>query len=168
MKTLKSVKSQTKPIEIDDYTSPTTVFVRTNITEVDDVDPVFKTTRKVFVYDEIQYTFPEWNKIITDNIKVEGEMLQEQVDIIQLAMGEILNMIGTFMCCESESELKNNPSTARMIQTFNTISLNNDFSAIARMYGGMINRGLITIEKVSEPFKDEVLLYLEFLKEEKE
>lgn len=168
MKTLKSVKSQTKPIEIDDYTSSTTVFVRTNITEVDDVDPVFKTTRKVFVYDEIQYTFPEWNKIITDNIKVEGEMLQEQVDITQLAMGEILNMIGTFMCCEDESELKNSPSTARMIQTFNTISLNNDFSAIARMYGGMINRGLITIEKVSEPFKDEVLLYLEFLKEEKE
>ena len=171
MKTIKGVKSQSKPIEIDDYSSPTTVFVRVNIQELDEVDPVFKTIRKVFTYDEIQYTYPEWNKLITDNIRVEGEAIQEQVDITQLAMSEILNMIGTLMCCIEDPE--NNPipnimTMNKMVRTMNNIALDTNFSAIAKMYAGMINRKLITIDSVTDIFKDEVLLYLEYLKENKE
>ena len=171
MKTIKGVKSQSKPIEIDDYSSPTTVFVRVNIQELDEVDPVFKTTRKVFTYDEIQYTYPEWNKLITDNIKVEGEAIQEQVDITQLAMSEILNMIGALMCCIENPENNTIPNTMtmnKMVKTMNNIALDTNFSAIAKMYAGMINRKLITIDNVTDIFKDEVLLYLEYLKENKE
>lgn len=171
MKTIKGVKSQSKPIEIDDYSSPTTVFVRVNIQELDEVDTVFKTTRKVFTYDEIQYTYPEWNKLITDNIKVEGEAIQEQVDITQLAMSEILNMIGALMCCIENPENNTIPNTMtmnKMVKTMNNIALDTNFSAIAKMYAGMINRKLITIDNVTDIFKDEVLLYLEYLKENKE
>lgn len=171
MKTIKGVKSQSKPIEIDDYSSPTTVFVRVNIQELDEVDPVFKTTRKVFTYDEIQYTYPEWNKLITDNIRVEGEAIQEQVDITQLAMSEILNMIGALMCCIEDPENNTIPNTMtmnKMVKTMNNIALDTNFSAIAKMYAGMINRKLITIDSVTDIFKDEVLLYLEYLKENKE
>lgn len=171
MKTIKGVKSQSKPIEIDDYSSPTTVFVRVNIQELDEVDPVFKTTRKVFTYDEIQYTYPEWNKLITDNIRVEGEAIQEQVDITQLAMSEILNMIGALMCCIEDPEnntIPNNMTMNKMVRTMNNIALDTNFSAIAKMYAGMINRKLITIDSVTDIFKDEVLLYLEYLKENKE
>lgn len=171
MKTIKGVKSQSKPIEIDDYSSPTTVFVRVNIQELDEVDPVFKTTRKVFTYDEIQYTYPEWNKLITDNIRVKGEAIQEQVDITQLAMSEILNMIGTLMCCIEDPENNTIPNTMtmnKMVRTMNNIALDTNFSAIAKMYAGMINRKLITIDSVTDIFKDEVLSYLEYLKENKE
>lgn len=171
MKTIKGVKSQSKPIEIDDYSSPTTVFVRVNIQELDEVDPVFKTTRKVFTYDEIQYTYPEWNKLITDNIRVEGEAIQEQVDITQLAMSEILNMIGALMCCIEDPENNTIPNTMtmnKMVRTMNNIALDTNFSAIAKMYAGMINRKLITIDSVTDIFKDEVLSYLEYLKENKE
>lgn len=171
MKTIKGVKSQSKPIEIDDYSSPTTVFVRVNIQELDEVDPVFKTTRKVFIYDEIQYTYPEWNKLITDNIRVEGEAIQEQVDITQLAMSEILNMIGALMCCIEDPEnntISNIMTMNKMVKTMNNIALDTNFSAIAKMYAGMINRKLITIDSVTDIFKDEVLLYLEYLKENKE
>ena len=171
MKTIKGVKSQSKPIEIDDYSSPTTVFVRVNIQELDEVDPVFKTTRKVFTYDEIQYTYPEWNKLITDNIRVEGEAIQEQVDITQLAMSEILNMIGTLMCCIEDPEnniIPNIMTMNKMVKTMNNIALDTNFSAIAKMYAGMINRKLITIDDVTDIFKDEVLLYLKYLKENKE
>lgn len=171
MKTIKGVKSQSKPIEIDDYSSPTTVFVRVNIQELDEVDPVFKTTRKVFTYDEIQYTYPEWNKLITDNIRVEGEAIQEQVDITQLAMSEILNMIGILMCCIEDPENNTIPNTMtmnKMVRTMNNIALDTNFSAIAKMYAGMINRKLITIDSVTDIFKDEVLSYLEYLKENKE
>ena len=171
MKTIKGVKSQSKPIEIDDYSSPTTVFVRVNIQELDEIDPVFKTTRKVFTYDEIQYTYPEWNKLITDNIRVEGEAIQEQVDITQLAMSEILNMIGTLMCCIEDPENNTIPNIMtmnKMVKTMNNITLDTNFSAIAKMYAGMINRKLITIDDVTDIFKDEVLSYLEYLKENKE
>ncbi len=71
MKTIINVKSQTKPIEIDDYTSGTTVFVRSNIKESTEIDPVFKTENTVYTYDETQYTYPEWNKLITDQLKQE-------------------------------------------------------------------------------------------------
>lgn len=152
MKTIKDVKSQSKPDEIDDYSSQTTVFVRSNIKEVDELDPVFKTTRKIFIYDEIQYSYPEWNKIITDSIKTEGALIQEQVDITQLAMSEIILMIGEFA-----SVAYNNTST--IAESINTLSINN-YSAIAKMYAGMINRKLIKIEDVSDTFKNEVLEYI--------
>ena len=56
----------------------------------------------------------------------------------------------------------------KMVKTMNNIALDTNFSAIAKMYAGMINRKLITIDSVTDIFKDEVLSYLEYLKENKE
>ena len=147
MKIVNDVKSQTKPIEIDDYTSPTTVFVRKNIREIEETDPVFKTVRKLFVYDETQYTYPEWNKIITDNITEEGKFIQEQVDVTQLAMTEIIDMIGLVMASsinETDDRISNVSKAMNA-----AISEYTKYSAIAKMYAGMIRRGLITIDRIS-------------------
>ena len=150
MKTINNVKSQTKPIEIDDYSSKTTVFVRSNIKESVEIDPIFKTETKVYTYDETQYTYPEWNKLITDGIKEQGAMMQEQVDITQLAMSEILAMI----------------SPVLEVSTISTdVLMRRKYSAIVLMYAGMIERHLITIEKVADPYKQDVSLYLEENKE---
>lgn len=161
MTIMENVKSQTRPIEIDDTSSSTTVFVRKNIKKIKEIDPVFKTENTVYVYDEYQYTFQEWNKIITDNIKEEGGNLQCQIDITQLAMSEMMDMIGSMLSFNTLSISENDESPKPLSMSF----LNN-FSAIAMMYGGMINRGLITLESVIDVYKDEVELYLEFLKEE--
>lgn len=163
MNIIKNVKSQTKPISIDDYTSSTTVFVRQNIKEIEEIDPVFNTKNTVYVYDEYQYTFPEWNKIITDNIKAEGEVIQEQIDITQLAMGEMLDMIGGIMAFNTLSINEEDDEP----KSFSLLSSNmRQFSAIVMMYGAMIKRNLITIDKVLDVYREEVLLYLEILKDE--
>lgn len=154
MKTLNSVKSQTKPAEIDDYTSSTTVFVRTNIKESVETDPVFKTSKTIYTYDEIQYTYPEWNKILTDGIKEEGLFMQEQIDITQLALSEILELVAPVMEINMVNEYEDKLKTIKR------------YSAIVMMYAGMIKRNLITIDKVPQAFKKDVLEYLEILNKE--
>lgn len=92
MKLLLGVKSQSKPVEVDDYSSETTVFVRENIQEIIEIDPVFKTEIAIYTYDEKQYTFPEWNKIVTDNLKQEQVIMQKQIDELQTKLNEVLEV----------------------------------------------------------------------------
>lgn len=146
MKIINNVKSETMPEEIDDYSSSTTVFVRKNIHSELYTDPVFKTNKTIYTYDEIQYTFPEWNKIITDSIKEEGNMIQEQIDITQLALTEIMDLIIPVM-------------QVNMLSTNNIdrLSTFKKYSGVALMYAGMIKRKLITIDRVQDVYRDEVL-----------
>lgn len=147
MKTIKNVKSKNRPVDIDDYSSPTTIFVHKNIREVVEMDPVFKTETTVFIYDEEQYQLHEWSKLVTDSIKEEGAVIQERVDITQLALTEILDIVGTFAIPSVINNISHN-------------LLSNDFSAIVKMYGNMISRGLITIDNVNDNFKQDVIEYL--------
>lgn len=146
MKIVKDVKSDTMPVEIDDYSSNTTVFVRKNINKNKIIDPIFKTETISYTYDEIQYTFQEWNKIITDSIKEEGVIIQEQIDITQLALTEIMDLILPVM---QVSTLSNN--------NIDRLSEIKKYSGIGLMYAGMIKRKLITIDRVQDIYKDEVL-----------
>lgn len=146
MKIINNVKSETMPEEIDDYSSSTTVFVRKNIHSEFYTDPVFNTTKTVYIYDEIQYTFPEWNKIITDSIKEEGNIIQEQIDITQLALTEIMDLIIPVMQVNMLSN-----------DNINKISTLKKYSGVALMYAGMIKRKLITIDRVQDIYRDEVL-----------
>lgn len=146
MKIVKDVKSDTMPVEIDDYSSNTTVFVRKNINKNKIIDPIFKTETVSYTYDEIQYTFQEWNKIITDSIKEEGVIIQEQIDITQLALTEIMDLILPVM---QVSTLSNN--------NIDRLSEIKKYSGIGLMYAGMVKRKLITIDRVQDIYKDEVL-----------
>ena len=138
MKTLTNVKSQTKPIEIDDYTSSTTVFVRSNIKESTEPDPVFGTESTVYTYDEVQYTYPEWNKKITDEIKENGDTLHNKFDVVQSVVAELIKIIS--------------PTTASDID-----EEEDDKSPFIQFYIQMISSKLLTIDQVPEQFKNNVL-----------
>lgn len=138
MKTLTNVKSQTKPIEIDDYTSSTTVFVRSNIKESTETDPIFGTEATVYTYDEVQYTYPEWNKKITDEIKENGDTLQNKFDVVQSVVAELIKIIS--------------PATANDIN-----EEEDDKSPFIPFYVQMISSKLLTIDQVPEQFKNSVL-----------
>lgn len=79
MKEFKNVKSQSKPVEIDDFSCNTIVFVRSNIKEVIEVDPVFKTEQKVYVYDETQYSYQEWYKLTLETLKTENNNIKMEI-----------------------------------------------------------------------------------------
>lgn len=138
------VRSTTKPVEIDDFSSETTVFVRSDIHEITDIDPVFNTEQKYFEYTETSYTFQEWSKKLTDGIKIVGEELQAEIDITQLALIEILQMMG--------------------IASARTMSLSLDeekeYSAIVKLYANMIDKKLIIINDVPEAYRQEVEEYM--------
>ena len=138
MKTITNVKSQTKPLEIDDYTSSTTVFVRSNIKESTETDPVFGTESTVYTYDEVQYTYPEWNKKITDEIKENGDTLQNKFDVVQSVVAELIKIIS--------------PTTASDIN-----EEEDDKSPFIQFYIQMISSKLLTIDQVPEQFKNNVL-----------
>lgn len=138
MKTITNVKSQTKPLEIDDYTSSTTVFVRSNIKESTETDPVFGTESTVYTYDEVQYTYPEWNKKITDEIKENGDTLQNKFDVVQSVVAELIKIIS--------------PATASDID-----EAEDDKSPFIQFYIQMISSKLLTIDQVPEQFKNSVL-----------
>ena len=164
MKLLSGVKSQTKPIEIDDFSSQTTVFVRNNIKETIEIDPVFNTESIIYTYDERQYTFPEWNKITTDKLKQNEKALQEQIEIVQLALVEVLDLISTIilspMNIDQDTDfMDTNGLVPKMDETSSEVSI------IAKMYSIMINKGLIDITRVPILFEREVKEYLETNKE---
>ena len=138
MKTITNVKSQTKPLEIDDYTSSTTVFVRSNIKESTETDPVFGTESTVYTYDEVQYTYPEWNKKITDEIKENGDTLQNKFNVVQSVVAELIKIIS--------------PTTASDID-----EEEDDKSPFIQFYIQMISSKLLTIDQVPEQFKNSVL-----------
>ena len=79
MKVLYAVKSNVKPVEVDDFSSDTTVFERKNITESKFVDPVFHTEETFYVYDEYQYSVTEWDRIIIKQLINRVEYLEGQV-----------------------------------------------------------------------------------------
>ena len=163
MKLLTGVESLTKPVEIDDSSSSTTVFVRYNIEEQTKVDPVFKTESVVYVYDEKQYTFAEWNKIITDEIKEKDIQMKNDVDIIQTALAEILDLIDSLFYKPLTMSLDNDEDTDFMATT--GIPADASFDAITKLYIALINKNIITLEKVPDMFKEKVEQYLETEKE---
>ena len=79
MKEVKGIKSLTRPIEIDDISSETTVYMRYNIREEVEIDPVFKTENIVFVYDETQYTIAEWYRLCINEANAKIKNLENVV-----------------------------------------------------------------------------------------
>lgn len=76
---LTGIKSQTRPIDIDDTSSETTVYVRYNIREEVEIDPVFNTEKPVYIYDETQYTLAEWYKLCMNESNAKINLLTECV-----------------------------------------------------------------------------------------
>lgn len=81
MKEIKDVKSQSKPEEFEE--NDTTVFVRSNIREDIEEDPVFKTKETVYVYDEIQYTIQEYFAITIKELKDEISELRTELNALK-------------------------------------------------------------------------------------
>lgn len=67
MKTTTGIKSTIKPNLIE-YTDDA-VYMRSNITEETEKDPVFNTDNTVYIYDEVEYNAIEWSNIIFDTVK---------------------------------------------------------------------------------------------------
>lgn len=80
MKEIKNVRSESYPVEVDDYSNGTTIFIRTNIKEEIEEDPVFKTSKKVYVYDETQYTHQEWCTMTIKLLKEDIVSLRSEID----------------------------------------------------------------------------------------
>lgn len=83
MKTITNIRSNTKPIELDDFSSNSFVYVRSNIEETIEIDPVFNTENTIYTYDEVEYTLAEWTKISNESIK--NELINTNLAIIELA-----------------------------------------------------------------------------------
>lgn len=75
---VKNIKSTIKPDEIDDSNNDK-VYVRSNIIESIEVDPVFNKEYTIYTYDEIQYSLPEWNKLAITVLKEEQEKMNEKI-----------------------------------------------------------------------------------------
>ena len=82
MNVIKNVMSQTKPEDIEEKDSM--VFVYNNIREIVEEDPVFKTSKKVYVYDEVQYTYQEWYALTIKEMKQEIEELKQEIKELKL------------------------------------------------------------------------------------
>lgn len=76
------VKSINKPIEIDDTSSDTTVYVRHNIRKITEEDPVFFTEQEIYIYDEKQYSFAEWYSITRKETNDRLLKLEKTLDLI--------------------------------------------------------------------------------------
>ena len=62
MKTFKS-ESGTMPLPIDDISSPTTVYVNENVTEVERTDEMTGETTTAYQYDVRLFSREEWEKL---------------------------------------------------------------------------------------------------------
>lgn len=87
MKEVTGIKSNIKPEEIDDTSSDTTVFMRYNIEEITETDPVFGTEETVYVYDETQYTLAEWYRIRISELNAEINNLKETMKVFADELG---------------------------------------------------------------------------------
>lgn len=76
------IKSKNKPIEIDDNSSETTVYVRHNIEKITEEDPVFKTKEEIYIYDETQYSFAEWYRTTRKEIDDRLTKLEKNMELI--------------------------------------------------------------------------------------
>lgn len=126
MKTITGIKSTVKPIEIDDTSSTTSVYVRSNIKEIIETDPVFGTKNVVYEYDEVEYSIIEWHNLFS-------KLIHNEIDEIRLAITETLDLLELIL-------FTTNKETA-------------ESSYINILYANMIKRNLITIDKVPERYK---------------
>lgn len=79
MKTITNIKSTNRPEELDDHSSETIIFVRRNIKEVVEKDPVFNTEIVSYTYDEDQYSTKEWFNKRIDELQKQYDQLSNQV-----------------------------------------------------------------------------------------
>lgn len=56
-------ESRERPVEIDETSSPTTVYVRENIAEITKTDEMSGAESVVYQYLEKQFTRPEWESL---------------------------------------------------------------------------------------------------------
>ena len=78
MKTFKS-ESGTMPLPIDDISSPTTVYVNENVTEVERTDEETGETTTVYQYDVRLFSREEWEKL-----QVADLLVDLQVQILEM------------------------------------------------------------------------------------
>ena len=78
MKTFKS-ESGTMPLPIDDTSSPTTVYVNENVTEVERTDEETGGTTTVYQYDVRLFTREEWEKL-----QIIDSLVDLQVQILEM------------------------------------------------------------------------------------
>lgn len=93
MKALFDIKSKNYPLEIDEESSDTLVYVRSNIRELTESDPVFNTESKYFIYDEIQYTIAEWNRISHKKLREELKETKAKIEEMDIQLKKILKSI---------------------------------------------------------------------------
>ena len=86
MKEVTGIKSKYRPIEIDDTSSNTTVYVRHNIYKTVDIDPVFGTEEESYIYDETQYSLAEWYKV---NMEKANDRIFKLEEIIKSIANEL-------------------------------------------------------------------------------
>lgn len=80
MKLIEGIKSTTRPEEIDTHSSETTVFVRSNIKEEVEIDPIFNTKHIVYTYDETQYTVLEWTSMKLNELFTKIEEINKIIE----------------------------------------------------------------------------------------
>ena len=78
MKTFKS-ESGTMPLPIDDTSSPTTVYVNENVTEVERTDEMTGETTTVYQYDVRLFSREEWEKL-----QIIDSLVDLQVQILEM------------------------------------------------------------------------------------
>ena len=162
MELIKGVKSQTKPEKIDDTSSDTTIYIRDNIVESEEIDPVFGTKHTVYTYDEKQYTYQEWVKIISDTLGNTGDDLQTQINTTQLAVAEILSVIyGADVMTLSMDNNEDTDFSTKEGEAILPEEISNEYSAITKLYCSLINKNLFRLEDVPSEFLNEVKKYLE-------
>ena len=73
------------------------VFVHNNIREIVEEDPVFKTCKKVYVYDEVQYTYQEWYALTIKDMQNEIKNLKKYVYELASIISKQRNSFSTFL-----------------------------------------------------------------------
>lgn len=97
---LNNVRSNKKPLLIDEVSSPTTVYVRSNVRCLNINDPLYYEAKIEWRYDEIQYTKAEWEAKKREELEKENEKLlkqnadlQQQINLTQLSLAEVIAMV---------------------------------------------------------------------------
>ena len=133
MKTTTGIKSVIRPVEIDDFNSKDCIYVRSNIEEITEMDPVFNTQTTMFKYDETEYSLVEWTKLC-------NESLRKEIEKTNLALIETLEIL-ELIFVEMDTDAA-------------------ECTYISVLYGNMINKGLISIDMVPDRYREKVNLYL--------
>ena len=77
-----------------------TIYIRTNIRKVKEVDPITQKEYEFWVYDEVQYTFNEYLEVL--NSKVDKSETEQNTKITDL---EVLNAAQDDMIFEQSYEI---------------------------------------------------------------